>query len=80
MLRISKLTDYAIVVLGQMARDAQQVHTAAGLAEITGVATPTVSKILKSLAKTQIVKSTRGARGGYALARPPELTSVATVI
>jgi FeS assembly SUF system regulator len=39
-----------------------------------------VSKILKNLAKTQIVNSTRGAHGGYALAKPPELTSVATVI
>ncbi|MDD5036437.1 MAG: SUF system Fe-S cluster assembly regulator [Methylococcaceae bacterium] len=80
MLRISKLTDYAIIVLGQMAQDAEQTHTAAGLAIATGVAMPTVSKILKRLVKTGILKSTRGARGGYALARPPDRTSVAAVI
>jgi FeS assembly SUF system regulator len=80
MLRISKLTDYAIVILGQMAARAGDTHTASGLAESTGVAMPTVSKVLKTLAKSEIVKSTRGAKGGYALARAPEFTSVATVI
>ena len=80
MLRISKLTDYAIIVLGRMSRDAEQTHTAAGLAEATGVAAPTVSKILKMLGKSVILKSTRGAHGGYVLAQSPERTSVAAVI
>ena len=80
MLRISKLTDYAIIVLGRMSRDAEQTHTAAGLAEATGVAAPTVSKILKMLGKSGILKSTRGAHGGYVLAQSPERTSVAAVI
>lgn len=80
MLRISKLTDYAIIVLGHMARSEGQTHTAAGLAEATGVAAPTVSKILKMLGKSGILKSTRGAHGGYLLAQPPEQTSVAAVI
>ena len=80
MLRISKLTDYAIIVLGQMARDAEQTHTAAGLAEATGLAAPTVSKILKMLGKAGVLKSMRGAHGGYLLAQSPERTSVATVI
>lgn len=80
MLKISKLTDYAILILGQMAHDAGHTHTAAGLAEATGVAPPTVSKILKALGKAGVLKSTRGAYGGYALAQPPERTSVAAVI
>jgi len=80
MLRISKLTDYAVVILGQMARETASVHTAAELADKTGVAVPTVSKILKCLAKTHIVTSTRGSRGGYSLARAAEQTSVAAVI
>lgn len=80
MLKISKLTDYAILILGQMANDAEHTHTAASLAEATGVAAPTVSKILKILGKSGILKSTRGAHGGYALAQPPERTSVAAVI
>jgi FeS assembly SUF system regulator len=80
MLRISKLTDYAIIVLGQMAAHAERTHTAADLAEATSVAVPTVSKILKMLGKAGILKSTRGARGGYLLAQSPERTSVAAVI
>lgn len=80
MLRISKLTDYAIIVLGQMARNPELTHTAAGLAEATGLAVPTTSKILKQLAKSEIVTSTRGAKGGYALSLAPEQTSVAAVI
>lgn len=80
MLRISKLTDYAIIVLGQMSCEANKTFTAAGLAEATGVAAPTVSKILKILGKAGILNSTRGAHGGYVLAQAPELTSVATVI
>lgn len=80
MLRISKLTDYAIVILGQMAREFDQTHAAADLADVTGIAVPTVSKILKALARAQILRSTRGARGGYRLARPPGVTSVASII
>ena len=80
MLRISKLTDYAIIILGQMAGDAGHTHTAAGLAEATGVALPTVSKILKTLGRAGVLTSTRGAHGGYLLAQAPERTSVAAVI
>lgn len=80
MLRISKLTDYAIVILGQMASRSGDTHTASGLAESTGVAIPTVSKVLKMLAKRDIVRSTRGARGGYSLSNTPEQTTVAVVI
>jgi FeS assembly SUF system regulator len=80
MLKISKLTDYAIVILERMARNADDMYTAAGLAEACGVAAPTVSKILKGLAKAGVLSSARGVHGGYALARSPELTSVAAVI
>ncbi len=80
MLKISKLTDYAIIILGEMANDLDRTHTAAGLAAATDVAAPTVSKILKILGKAGIVKSTRGAHGGYVLAHSPQQTSVATVI
>ena len=50
MLRITKLTDYAIIILGQMASVHGAIHTAADLAVTTGIAWPTVSKVLKSLA------------------------------
>ncbi len=80
MLRLSKLTDYATVILSYMARDFINLHTAVEIAEATGVALPTVAKILKLLVNAQIVTSVRGAKGGYLLARAPEKISVATII
>lgn len=80
MLRLSKLTDYATVILSFMARDKTQVHAAMEIAAATGIALPTVSKILKLLVNADVLISTRGAKGGYTLARVPEEISVATVI
>ncbi len=80
MLRLSKLTDYATVILSFMARDRAQMRAAMEIAAMTGIAPPTVSKILKLLVNANVLISTRGAKGGYALARMPEEISVATVI
>lgn len=80
MLRLSKLTDYATVILSFMARDTIQVHAAVEIATVTGIALPTVSKILKLLVNADVLVSTRGAKGGYVLARTPETISVAAVI
>lgn len=80
MLRLSKLTDYATVILSFMAKDKTQVRAAMEIATMTGIAQPTVSKILKLLVNAGVLVSTRGAKGGYALAKRPEEISVATVI
>lgn len=80
MLRVSKLTDYATVVLAEMARAPDRVHTAPGLAERTHLARPTVSKLLKQLARDGLLTSYRGAHGGYLLALPPGEISAARII
>lgn len=80
MLRISRLTDYGTVVLGQMADTPDRVWSAADLAARTGIAQPTVSKLLKSLARPGLLRSWRGASGGYALARPPAEISAADIL
>jgi FeS assembly SUF system regulator len=80
MLRLSKLTDYAIVILTYMAKNQDDLYSAIGIAKATGVAQPTVSKILKELLKAKVLISTRGAKGGYRLARTAEKITVATVI
>ncbi|HEY8036861.1 MAG TPA: SUF system Fe-S cluster assembly regulator [Methylobacter sp.] len=80
MLKLSKLTDYATVILSFMARDRTQMRAAIEIAASTGIALPTVSKILKLLVNANVLISTRGAKGGYALARIPEEISVAAVI
>jgi FeS assembly SUF system regulator len=79
MLRISKLTDYGVVLATQLAASdgAQSVRE---LGDATGIPQPTVSKVLKALGKAGVVSATRGARGGYALTRGPRETNVAEVI
>lgn len=80
MLRISRLTDYGTVVLAHLARDDAGLVSAAEVAAATGIALPTVSKLLKVLAKAELVASTRGSHGGYQLARDPRAISAADVI
>lgn len=80
MLRISKLTDYGTVVLAHLAGDPATVRSAADVATATGIGVPTVSKLLKSLARAGLVTSTRGANGGYKLAYGPRDISAADVI
>jgi FeS assembly SUF system regulator len=74
------LTDYGTVVLAHLAGDFESVCSAADVAAATGIASPTVSKLLKSLARADLVTSTRGANGGYRLARDPRVISAADVI
>jgi FeS assembly SUF system regulator len=81
MLRITRQADYALVLLTRFARGGEgTVHTARELAEHSGLPLPTVSKILKSLARERLLSSLRGVNGGYRLAAPAEALSVADVI
>lgn len=80
MLRISRLTDYATVLLAALAGDPQRVQTAAALAAQTHIAAPTVCKLLKQLQRAGLVSSTRGLHGGYQLARPAAQISVAAIL
>ena len=80
MLRVSKLTDYATVILTHIAHQPDELHAASDITHETGVALPTVSKVLKLLTKEGILVSTRGSKGGYVLAKKPKETNVAEVI
>jgi len=80
MLRVSKIIDYGTLVLTHMASDPERIFSAADLAATLGLGQPVVSKVLKTLTQHEIVKSTRGARGGYALSRPAEEISIADII
>jgi FeS assembly SUF system regulator len=80
MLRISRLTDYATVLLAALASEPQRVQNTASLAGQTRIAAPTVSKLLKQLQRAGLVSSTRGLRGGYQLARPAAQISAAAIL
>ncbi len=79
MFRLSKLTDYAVVVLVRLAA-ADGVQTSPGVSQATGVPEPTVAKVLKALSAAGLVASQRGARGGYRLLRPLAAIAVSDVI
>jgi FeS assembly SUF system regulator len=80
MIRMSKLTDYAILLLAHLARASGTTLTAHELAERSRVPLPTVSKLAKELSKAGLVISHRGRNGGYGLARPAEQISVAEIV
>ena len=80
MLRISRLTDYATVVLATLAKEPERVQTATALAEHTRIAAPTVSKLLKQLQRANLVTSTRGLHGGYQLARAATEITAADIL
>jgi FeS assembly SUF system regulator len=80
MLRMSKLTDYGTVLLAALAERPARRQSAAVLADLTHIALPTVSKVLKALQRAGLVNSTRGLRGGYLLARPATTISAASIL
>ena len=81
MIRLSKLTDYGILLMTQIARHPERgVHAARDLAAETQVPLPTVSKILKLLSTGGLLISHRGLKGGYSLGRLPHEISVGQVI
>ena len=80
MLKLSRMIDYGVVVLSQLANRRDTLTTAPELAEATGLPAPMVSKVLKSLARSDLVVSHRGVHGGYSLSREPEGISVAAIV
>ena len=81
MLRMSRLTDYGLVLLTHLAsEDPQRLHNARELALAAHLPLPVVSKILKALAREGFLVSHRGIKGGYTLARPAADVSVVAVI
>jgi FeS assembly SUF system regulator len=80
MLRVTKLTDYATVVLTALAAAPDRVHCAADLAERAGLEVPTVAKVLKPLAQAGLVEGFRGAHGGYRLAREAARISLIEIV
>lgn len=80
MLRVTKLTDYATLVLTVLAARPGEVLSAPDLADHAGLEAPTVAKVLKPLAQAGLVEGFRGANGGYRLARAPSAISLVEIV
>lgn len=80
MLKVSKLADYAVVVLATLSQSDRGLMNASGISTKTGLPEPTVAKVLKLLAKSEIVQSVRGVNGGYKPLYKPSDLSVARIV
>jgi FeS assembly SUF system regulator len=80
MIRMSRLTDYGIVLMSHVAAHPEHVHTAAEVAAEAQLPLPTVSKLLRVLTRRGLLVSQRGVKGGYTLSRPARAISLAAII
>ena len=80
MLALTKRTEYALIALCHLAREPQAVVSAREIGQRYAVPLPLLMKVLKELQRAGLVASTRGARGGYRLAAPPERITLRTVV
>jgi Rrf2 family protein len=81
MLSLTRKTGYGLIALAALARlDDEAVLSAHQMAEATGASRSLLMKVLKQLASSGYVESTRGARGGYRLGRPAEQINLAELV
>jgi FeS assembly SUF system regulator len=80
MLRLSRLADYAVVVMSHLATRPSTCLSAGELADWTRLPLPTVRKVLKLLSRAELVVSQRGVNGGYSMARPAEQITLADMV
>ena len=80
-MRLSHLADYAVVLMTAAARRPEGARlSATELAQDTGVPLPTAQKLMGQLAACGLLTSSRGAGGGFALARPAADISLADIV
>ena len=80
MLRITKMTDYAVLILANLALQENKLLTAKEIASETHISLPTTQKILKNLNRKNLFISKQGASGGYSLDPETKKLSVATLL
>ncbi len=80
MLRITKMTDYAVLILANLALHDKKLLTAKEIASETHISLPTTQKILKKLNRKNLVISKQGASGGYTLGDETKDLSVAVLL
>ncbi|MEZ5286188.1 MAG: Rrf2 family transcriptional regulator [Vicinamibacterales bacterium] len=82
MLRLSKKSDYALMAVKHLAmrQDEGGASSAREISEAYAIPLELLAKILQRLVRARLLQSVQGTRGGYRLARPAPLVSVADVI
>ena len=79
-MHLSRLADYAVVLMTHIGQHPGPVHTVTDVAIATGIPAPTAAKLLAKLARRGLLSSTRGVKGGYALARLASTISIGEIV
>lgn len=80
-MRLSSFADYAVVMMSAAARHCGHAQmNAAEMAAETNIPLPTVQKLISRLSSAGLLRSVRGAGGGFKLARPAAAITLADVI
>jgi Rrf2 family protein len=81
MLRFSRKVEYALISMLYMAEQKEgQLTTSRELAETFNIPQELAGKVLQSLAKNGCISSVQGVKGGYLLAKEPDLINLADII
>lgn len=80
MIKVSKMADYAVVIMTHLAQKPDVLRNVAYIAQDTHLPEPTVSKVMKLLNNADLVSSVRGAAGGYKINRAADDISVADIV
>lgn len=79
-MKISKMTDYGVLVLNHLADAGGIKQSTDVIANALSLSVPTVRKVLKILVDTGLVQARRGAHGGYRLTRSPDQITLLNVV
>ncbi|MDX8382258.1 MAG: SUF system Fe-S cluster assembly regulator [Ghiorsea sp.] len=80
MLRLSKMTDYGVLLMSELAKSVDNIQQTPILSEHTHIPQPTVRKVMTALIQADFVESVRGINGGYKLHKSPSNISVRDLI
>ena len=80
MLRIGKMADYALLITNHLVKNTDELCTSEDLLQATHLAPATIRQLLKKLVDAGIIKSIRGAKGGYRLSSDPRAFTLIDVI
>jgi FeS assembly SUF system regulator len=80
MIKVSRMADYAVLLVCKMSKNENKVYSANELSLNTSLKTTTINKILTKLTKANVTDSIRGVTGGYKLAMSAQDISVGNII
>lgn len=79
-MRLQKSTLFALYAVLELAREPERQLSTADIAKTYGISTHHLSKVMRQLVRVGMIRSVRGAGGGYRIAVPVNRTTLCDVI